>query len=408
MSEETGVEGELHGRRSVIKKAAVAGAVAWTAPTIMSVTRRRSGQPRLRGQLPGSRRRIGSPVLVDGNSWIVPLSLGAACPNCITQPTAVADLQQSQLRCEHCGHRCEQQPASLEHHRVPVRPASDQRGVPGNGHLQWQRVDLLRPDQLHLTPRHSEPRRYVIGSYSTLPSRLTFTVSVTDERLRTAIAGTCEPFAASHDSRLREAAFSSSHSIEQLGTRRGSADAGAWSTSQCCARPPRRFRVASSDGCALPVGFEGTPTGGQHPAGKRALRSPTRFWGSGPSCPAMASQIRSERRDVSMRSTPPVGARAGPGRESEERHGGDHRSSRCAFSVQLGRSALHRIDVQRADQVLRHVAERSDPTTITGPDSVKACMHEGDRRSEKAKSSRPATKEGLRVLEQRLRSAPNW
>ena len=86
MSEVTGVEGELHGRRSVIKKAAVAGAVAWTAPTVMSVTAGAADSPDCEGTCAAV--VIGSPVFISGNSWQVPLSLAAACPNCITLPTA--------------------------------------------------------------------------------------------------------------------------------------------------------------------------------------------------------------------------------------------------------------------------------------------------------------------------------
>ena len=53
MSDETGVEGELHGRRSVIKKAAVAGAVAWTAPTIMSASAGAQDSPDCEGNCLG-------------------------------------------------------------------------------------------------------------------------------------------------------------------------------------------------------------------------------------------------------------------------------------------------------------------------------------------------------------------
>ena len=86
MSAATGVEGELHGRRSVIKKAAVAGAVAWTAPTIMSASAGAQDSPDCEGNCLGV--VVGnSAVWSTGQTWIVPLSLGAACPTCITNPS---------------------------------------------------------------------------------------------------------------------------------------------------------------------------------------------------------------------------------------------------------------------------------------------------------------------------------
>jgi hypothetical protein len=81
MSEESGVEGELHGRRSVIKKAAVAGAVAWTVPSIVSVTSAGADSPDCEGNCLGV--VVGNAAVYEGSDvWRVPLSFAGACPNC--------------------------------------------------------------------------------------------------------------------------------------------------------------------------------------------------------------------------------------------------------------------------------------------------------------------------------------
>ncbi len=109
MSDEV-VEEPTHGRRDLMKKAAVAGAVAWTVPSIVSVTSASADSADCEGNCVGL--VVGTnAVWSTGQTWIVPLSLSAACPTCITNPsvgglqevtpsvnTALVDVNTSRLR----------------------------------------------------------------------------------------------------------------------------------------------------------------------------------------------------------------------------------------------------------------------------------------------------------------------
>jgi len=71
-----------HGRRDLIKKAAVAGAVAWTVPAVTSVTQAGAQSiPACEGDCEGV--PSGQLQYSSGDTWIVPLGpLSSACPDC--------------------------------------------------------------------------------------------------------------------------------------------------------------------------------------------------------------------------------------------------------------------------------------------------------------------------------------
>lgn len=83
MSEENVVDPK-HGRRDLMKKAAVAGAVAWTVPHVISVgpAGAQPSDPNCSGNCVDVTPL--SPVKVTGvnQNWDVPLNLQSACPGC--------------------------------------------------------------------------------------------------------------------------------------------------------------------------------------------------------------------------------------------------------------------------------------------------------------------------------------